>query len=68
MTERKSAMAIEIVSGPDNLGRYIYFAHWYDPNPPYGCVCGADPSKNCGHYGPCTRGQIFNAKLKCKGA
>ena len=63
--ERKSAIAIQIFSGPDQMGRYVYFAHRYDPTPPYCGVCGADPSRNCGHYGPRTRGQVFNAKLKC---
>ena len=63
---RKSAIAIEIISGPDNRGRYAYATHWYDPTPPYCGVCGADPSRNCGHYGPRTRGQIFRSTLKHK--
>jgi hypothetical protein len=63
--ERKSAVAIEIISGPDNSGRYTYATHWYDPTPPYCGVCGADPSENCGHYGPRTRGQVRFGKIKC---
>lgn len=62
---RKSAIAIEIISGPDNHSRYTYAIHWYDPNPPYCGICGADPSRNCGHYGPRTRGQVRFGKIKC---
>ncbi len=63
---KKSAYAIQKTSGPDSLGRYHYFLYWYDPHPSYCGVCGADPSRGCGHYQGHTRGQAFFGKLPIK--
>ena len=61
-------MKIEIISGPDILGRFVYWKKWEDTQPAYCLSCGADPTRKCECYGKTTeRAQIFHAKLPTKG-
>lgn len=57
-------MKIEIISGPDEHGKYVYWKEWYDEHPASCLVCGANPDKQCGHYGPGMKGQIFVGHIK----
>lgn len=55
---------IEVIEGPDGLGRYRYLAWWYVERPPSCLTCGADETRGCAcydrwHY----RCQVYRAPL-----
>jgi len=57
-------MEIEIVSGPDNYGRYRYWKKWRDSNPACCLTCGSGQEQGCECYGrETTRWQIYRASL-----
>jgi hypothetical protein len=63
---------LEIHSGPDDWGRYVFTRHWDTDSPPYCSDCGSNVSisdgliacSKCGAAGPTMhRTQVFRAPL-----
>jgi hypothetical protein len=56
-------MKIEIHSGPDSLGRYLYTKRWEVENHPYCLTCGASPDSNCSCFNTRRdRAQVFHGQ------
>jgi hypothetical protein len=63
---------IDIHSGPDKDGKYLYTKTWIDPSPAGCSSCGAEMNYatgepvclKCGATGPQTKGQVFRDVLR----
>ena len=46
-----AAVSIEVLSGPDQQGRYSYLKRWNDASKPFCAVCGRCANRKCPHHG-----------------